>query len=96
MDSQTAKIFPLILEPDTKKQTAIKNIVGKSPAIEKVKRLIGCYSQSTDLPVLITGETGTGKELVAEALHYSSDRAHRPFIRVNCAAIPESLFESQF
>jgi Nif-specific regulatory protein len=51
-----------------------------------------CRSQTT---VLIRGESGTGKELVAHAIHYNSDRAGKPFIRVNCAALPETLVESE-
>lgn len=69
-------------------------IIGDSPAISAlrstVKRLAG-----TDLPVLILGESGTGKEVVARALHYQGTRAANPFIAVNCAALAESLLESE-
>jgi len=70
------------------------NIIGTSSAMEDVFRKIRKVSP-TDIPVLITGETGTGKELVARALHQHSDRAKRPFVVVNCGAIPENLLESE-
>ncbi|MDN8693957.1 sigma 54-interacting transcriptional regulator, partial [Staphylococcus aureus] len=54
-------------------------------------RLVG----SSDLTVLITGETGVGKELVAQALHQASSRAHKPLISLNCAALPDTLVESE-
>ncbi|MDQ3235839.1 MAG: sigma-54 dependent transcriptional regulator [Pseudobdellovibrionaceae bacterium] len=69
-------------------------IIGESPAIQKVKQLIQQYG-SRDAKVLITGETGTGKELVAHGIWRSSIRANRPFIIVNAAAVPESLVESE-
>ncbi len=72
-----------------------KEIVGRSTAIAQVLRLVGMVAP-TDANVLITGESGTGKELVARAIHDLSTRKTRPFIKVNCAAIPRELFESEF
>lgn len=69
-------------------------IVGNSDAIQAVKKLIQDLSAS-DAPVLIRGESGTGKELVANAIHKTSKRAGGPFIAINCAAIPETLLESE-
>jgi DNA-binding NtrC family response regulator len=69
-------------------------IVGESPAILTVKRQIARCAP-TGTTVLITGESGTGKELVARAIHASSPRRDRPFVPVNCGAIPEALLESQ-
>ena len=70
-------------------------IVGSSPAIYHVKRQIDLVAP-TDATVLVSGESGTGKELVAEAIHRRSRRAGETFIRVNCAAIPRELYESEF
>ncbi len=71
-------------------------IIGESPAIRVVKDLIRQVCQTENTTVLIGGETGTGKELVARAIHYESARAEGPFVAVNCTAIPESLVESEF
>jgi two-component system response regulator AtoC len=68
--------------------------IGQSPAIQKVKNLVGQVANS-DLNAIISGESGVGKELVAQALHLSSHRKNRPFIKVNCAAIPSELLESE-
>jgi DNA-binding NtrC family response regulator len=73
---------------------ARERILGKTPAIQRVFDLIERVAP-TRANVLIVGETGTGKELVARALHDVSDRARRPFIPVNCSALPESLLESE-
>ncbi|MCP4021766.1 MAG: GAF domain-containing protein [Desulfobacteraceae bacterium] len=73
---------------------AVGEIVGKSPAITKVFSMIESVAR-TDTTVLVTGETGVGKELVARALHRNSLRTKGPFIRVNCAALPESLIASE-
>ena len=72
----------------------VENIIGHHPLMEEVARVIKkvATSQAT---VLITGESGTGKELVARALHVHSPRAHRPFRALNCAAVPETLIESE-
>lgn len=71
-----------------------EQIIGSSPAIKEVYKMIGKVSAS-DVSVLITGESGTGKELMAKAIHRYSDRSDKPFIAINCAAIPDSLLESE-
>ena len=70
-------------------------MIGQSPAIQKIFHQIETVAP-TDAKVLITGESGTGKELVARAIHLRSNRASQPYIKVNCAAIPETLIESTF
>jgi two-component system nitrogen regulation response regulator NtrX len=70
------------------------DIIGESPAIRKVKEIIEKVAP-TDARVLITGSSGTGKELVARWLHEKSERASQPFVEVNCAAIPSELIESE-
>ena len=69
-------------------------LVGQSPALGEVKRIVERVAP-TPTTVLITGETGTGKELVARSLHLRSERRGGPFVKINCAAIPENLFESE-
>ncbi|MDD2891112.1 MAG: sigma-54 dependent transcriptional regulator [bacterium] len=69
-------------------------IVGKSPKMQEVYQMIEKVSKSV-ATVYIRGESGTGKELAARAIHYRSDRKDKPFIKVNCAAIPENLLESE-
>lgn len=73
---------------------ALERMVGESPAIREAKR-IAAQAASSDLSVLITGETGTGKEILAHAIHQMGPRARKPFVKVNCAAIPQDLFESE-
>jgi len=70
-------------------------IVGSSPEMVQLMRLIAQVAR-TDSTVLVTGESGTGKELVAQALHQLSPRAEKPFVAVNCGAIPDNLQESEF
>lgn len=70
------------------------NIIGKSGPMQSVFDLIAQVAKS-DATVLIRGESGVGKELVAHAIHYNSQRAAKPFIRVNCAALPETVIESE-
>jgi DNA-binding NtrC family response regulator len=76
-------------------ELTVNEMVGTSAAMERVKDIIGKVAV-TDSPVLIEGESGTGKELVAAAIHRLSSRAKRPFIPVNCSAIPADLLESEF
>jgi two-component system, NtrC family, response regulator GlrR len=72
----------------------LERIIGRSPAVQRLKRSVEDVS-SCDVSVLISGESGTGKELVARAIHYLSDRSDKPFIPVNCGAIPENIFENE-
>jgi transcriptional regulator with GAF, ATPase, and Fis domain len=88
-------------EPDTKKRVEVERVVaplpgmiGSSQAMEQVYRLVQMVA-NRDTTVLVTGETGTGKELVAGAVHALSRRAKHPFVVVNCAAIPEPLLEAE-
>jgi DNA-binding NtrC family response regulator len=73
---------------------AFHNLIGKSPGMQEIYAKIEQVADSRTT-VLITGESGTGKELVAKALHYNSGRRDRPFIALNCAALPETLIESE-
>ena len=73
---------------------AFHNLIGKSPSMQDIYTKIEQVADSRTT-VLIAGESGTGKELVAKALHYNSGRRERPFIALNCAAIPETLIESE-
>ncbi|MEI3614178.1 sigma-54 interaction domain-containing protein [Pseudogracilibacillus sp. SO30301A] len=82
------------LQAKTGIKYSINDIIGSSKSILMIKEKIKKISPS-DLSVLITGESGTGKELVAQSIHQLSNRNKKPFISVNCAAIPEHLFESE-
>lgn len=73
---------------------AFHNLIGKSPSMQGIYSKIEQVADSRTT-VLITGESGTGKELVAKALHYNSSRRERPFVALNCAALPETLIESE-
>jgi DNA-binding NtrC family response regulator len=70
-------------------------IVGESKPIQEIMEIVGMVAQSADTPVLITGETGSGKELIAQTIHYKSPNFKGPLITVNCAAIPRELIESE-
>src|SRR5262249_18078947 len=72
----------------------IQNVIGKSKKMQELFELIESVAAS-DANILIQGENGTGKELIANAIHYSSKRAKGPFIKINCAAIPKELIESE-
>lgn len=73
----------------------VPNLLGTSPAFKETSRIIARIA-SCDATALVQGETGTGKELAARSIHYQSKRRDYPFVPVNCGAIPESLFESEF
>jgi DNA-binding NtrC family response regulator len=72
-----------------------RQIVGESPAMKKMLSLAAKVAESDVASVLLQGESGTGKDLVAKAIHYGSQRAERPFVAVNCAALPATLIESE-
>ena len=74
--------------------SGLPRIVGNSAALRRVLGMVRIVAP-TDATVLINGETGTGKELIAEAIHKCSDRSNGPFVKVNCAAIPAGLLESE-
>lgn len=73
---------------------AVDNIIGESVKIKLLKEQLNKFSR-LDLPILLTGETGTGKELFARAIHESSERRDGPFLAINCASLPEQLLESE-
>ncbi len=75
-------------------EAALERIVGNSPEITVLKKDIVHFADAPS-SVLVTGDTGTGKELVAQAIHANSSRREKPFVAVNCASIPETLFESE-
>jgi formate hydrogenlyase transcriptional activator len=82
------------LEPEMTSEHFTAGIVGKSAALKRVLEQLAIVAP-TDSTVLLRGETGTGKELIARAIHMLSSRRERPFVRVNCAAIPSGLLESE-
>src|SRR5438876_6603421 len=84
----------LHLRREVEERFTSKNIVGTSSKIQEVRSMIDRTAESA-VSVLVTGENGTGKELSARAIHYQSQRRSKPFVAVNCAALPESLVESE-
>jgi two-component system response regulator HydG len=82
------------LRQELKRSWSLGDVIGKSAGMKAVFDLVERVSQVT-ANILITGESGTGKEMVARAIHQSGPRAHKPFIAINCTAIPETLLESE-
>ena len=75
--------------------SALTSLTGNTPAMQQMRTMIGRLARSM-APVAIRGESGSGKELAARAIHDSSSRSQQPFIAVNCGAIPETLMEAEF
>jgi two-component system response regulator AtoC len=88
----TAEVQVLRQEISSLVQT--ERIIGNSPPMQEVYKIVGKVAKS-DATVLVTGESGTGKELVAEAIHYNSNRRSGPLVKVSCAALPETLLEAE-
>jgi two-component system NtrC family response regulator len=83
-----------LLKAQLKERYTFKHIIYQSPKMEEVMNLVARVASSSST-VLIRGESGTGKELIANAIHYASPRAEKPFVKVSCSAIPETLLESE-
>ena len=84
----------LLLKREMRERYSFENMIGKSRAMQEIFALIEKIA-GTDSTVLITGESGTGKEMAARAIHVLSRRSDRPFVSINCAALPENLLESE-
>ena len=84
----------ITLKEKLKERYSLYNIVGTSNKMNEVFQMIERIA-NTDVTVLIRGESGTGKELVANAIHFNSSRASKPFLKLNCAALPDTLIESE-
>jgi len=92
--SQSLEVENRTLKKELHKEYSFQNLVGNSDSMHRIYDLVKRVSQ-TPTNVLITGESGTGKEVVAKAIHYNGPLKDRPFVTVNCGAIPESLMESE-
>ncbi|MCK4352218.1 sigma-54-dependent Fis family transcriptional regulator [candidate division WOR-3 bacterium] len=84
----------IALREQLRERYSFENVIGKSQKMQEIFKLIEAIADSNST-ILIQGESGTGKEIIARAIHQRSSRANRPFITVNCAAIPENLLESE-
>jgi PAS domain S-box-containing protein len=93
--SERLQLENAYLQEEIRIETNPRGIIGQSQAIQTTLRQVKLVAPTT-AAVMITGESGTGKELIARAIHEASTRSDRPLIRVNCAAIPRELFESEF
>lgn len=92
--SQNLEVENRTLKKELTKEYSFQNLVGNSETMHRIYELVKRVSQ-TPTNVLITGESGTGKEMVAKAIHFNGPLKERPFVTVNCGAIPESLMESE-
>jgi len=78
-----------------KARFGLGNVIGKSPGMLRIKELVERIAQSETTTVLLLGESGTGKDMIARAIHYESNRVDAPFMNITCTALPESLLESE-
>jgi DNA-binding NtrC family response regulator len=94
LEQKQMKRENISLKKQLKKEFSFDNFIGSSPQIKEMRKMAERVAQS-DSTVLIQGESGTGKEIVAKAIHYYSQRSEKNFVTINCAAIPETLLESE-
>ncbi|MGQ9694042.1 MAG: sigma-54-dependent transcriptional regulator [Thermodesulfobacteriota bacterium] len=94
LEKQSLVLENRVLQERIKEFQKFEKIIGQSPAMKKILEVVAQVAPSL-ATVLIQGESGTGKELIAQAIHDLSPRAHRPFIKVSCAALPETLLEAE-
>ncbi|MFQ5776671.1 MAG: sigma-54-dependent transcriptional regulator [Terriglobia bacterium] len=83
------------LRDEVRKRTGYREVVGASPVMGELMKFVLKVAHSEARIILITGESGTGKDLIAKVIHYESTRAPKPFVAINCSAIPENLIESE-
>ena len=95
IDATPAKRELRRLKEDLARPFTFASMIGESDAMQAVKTLARKVAQSPTSTVLLTGESGTGKDLVAKVIHYASSRASRPFLNITCSALPETLLESE-
>ena len=94
MEKQTIFVQKVELERKVQERFKLCNITGRSKAMEQVIEIASSVA-SKNVNILLTGETGTGKEMIANAIHYNSPRASRPFVKINCAAFNDGVLESE-
>lgn len=94
LEKRRLKEENILLKRDLQEKYSFENMIGKSKAMQEIYSLIEKTS-ATDSTILISGESGTGKEMAARAIHLLSRRRENPFVSINCAALPESLLESE-
>jgi len=94
LDKKKLEAENLLLKKELKRQYGFSNLIGTSSKMLEIYGLIRRFAE-TKANILITGESGTGKELVARAIHYEGNRKDKPFVPINCGAIPENLLESE-
>jgi DNA-binding NtrC family response regulator len=94
LEEQQLKSENRMLRGELQGKYCYSNLVGNSPAMQNIYRLVGMVAQKTST-ILIEGETGTGKELIARAIHYNGARKDHPLVSVNCGAIPSNLLEDE-
>ncbi|MDP7386585.1 MAG: response regulator, partial [Nitrospinota bacterium] len=85
---------PVSLSPEELRREAERQFIGEAPGVRRVRALL-LQAAPTEAPILLAGESGVGKEVVARTIHVLSTRRNAPFVALNCAAIPETLFESE-